>query len=73
MEKWFVLFQGASFPQPSSLGKHCAYNARAMFAARYFALIREMKDNAYNHRLRLVETNGAIKWGRRIGGVKLLV
>ncbi|MGH9691474.1 MAG: hypothetical protein ACRD4C_10405 [Candidatus Acidiferrales bacterium] len=42
------------------------------FAARYFALVREMKDNAYNHRLRLVETNGAIKWGRRIGGVKLL-
>ncbi|MGH9689532.1 MAG: helix-turn-helix domain-containing protein, partial [Candidatus Acidiferrales bacterium] len=56
MEKWFVLFQGASFPQPSSLGRHCAYNARAMFAARYFALVREMKDNAYNHRLRLAES-----------------
>jgi len=27
-----------------------------MFAARYFALVREMKDNAYNHRLRLVES-----------------
>jgi hypothetical protein len=27
-----------------------------MIAARYFDLIREMKDNAYNHRLRLVES-----------------
>jgi transposase len=27
-----------------------------MIAARYFDLVREMKDNAYNHRLRLVES-----------------
>ncbi|HEV3482157.1 MAG TPA: hypothetical protein VGR97_07495 [Candidatus Acidoferrales bacterium] len=25
-------------------------------SARYFDLIREMKDNTYNHRLRLVES-----------------
>ena len=49
-------FSGSVFSATFFLGKHCAYNARAMFAARYFALIREMKDNAYNHRLRLVES-----------------
>jgi hypothetical protein len=27
-----------------------------MIAARYFDLVREMKDNAYNYRLRLVES-----------------
>jgi len=27
-----------------------------MIAARYFDLVREMKSNAYNHRLRLVES-----------------
>jgi hypothetical protein len=49
-------FHGASLPRPSSLGRCSAQNARAMIAARYFDLVCEMKDNAYNHRLRLVES-----------------
>src|SRR6266704_1014491 len=51
-----MIFHSASFPQPSSPGRCSAYNARAMIAARYFDLVREMKHNAYNHRLRLVES-----------------
>jgi transposase len=32
-----------------------------MSAARYFDLVREMKNNAYNHRLRLVESARGLK------------
>jgi transposase len=45
-----------AFPQPAPAALACRYNPPAMSAARYFDLIREMKNNTYNHRLRLVES-----------------
>jgi transposase len=47
-----LVFHAASFPQPP---RACRYNALPI-SARYFDLVREMKNNAYNHRLRLAES-----------------